>query len=159
MGRLIPFDSDSERRLSVTFACCEAVHQELGPELLAATYRQALCAELCRRRIPFQNSVKLPVFCRGVRLDACHVIDLCVFGGLLVDVLTVDKIRPAHCAALQAQLRLTGVGAGIVTNYRSARLVLSTIVVREAGAFCLSARTSRAARREPGAARWPQPAC
>ena len=159
MGRLIPFDSEAERLLSITFACCEVVHEELGPGLLASRYRQALCNELCRRRIPFQIGAKLPVFSRGVRLDACHRIDLCVAGRLLVDVLAVEKLRPAHYAALQAQLRLTGVGAGIVTNYRSARLVLSTIVVREAGAFCLSDRTARAARLEPGVARWPQPPC
>ena len=146
MGRLIPFNAESERLTSVTFACCDAVHRDLGPGLPRATYRDALCRELCRRRIPFQTGTKLPVFYRGIRLDACHVIDLCVFGRVMVDVLAVEKIRPAHCTALQAQLRLTGVRTGIVTNYRSARLLLSTIVVREAGAFCLSARTVQAAR-------------
>jgi GxxExxY protein len=147
MGRLIPFDAESERLISATFACCDAVHRELGPGLLGATYQQALCRELSRRSIPFQTAVKFPVFSRGIRLDACHVIDLCVFGRVIVDVLAVEKLRPAHCTSLQARLRLTGVRAGLVTNYRSARLLLSTLLVREAGAFCLSTRTARAARR------------
>lgn len=142
MGRLIPFDAETERVISVTFACCEAVHREIGPGFLRTTYQQALCRELCRRRIPFQAGVRLPVFYRGIRLDACHVIELCVFGRLMVDVLAAEKIRPAHCTALQSRLRVTGVRAGLVTNYRSARLVLSTLLVREAGAFCLSARTA-----------------
>jgi GxxExxY protein len=149
MGRLIPFDAESDRLIALTFACCDAVHRELGPGLLRATYQQALCRELSRRSIPFQTAVKFPVFSRGIRLDACHVIDLCVFGRVLVDVLAGEKILSAHCTALQARLRLTGVRAGLVTNYRSARLLLSTLVVRDDGAFCLSARMARAARRIP----------
>ena len=131
-------DAEAEQLAAVVVGCAQLVLRRLGPRRTRRAYVNALADEFARRRIPFQLTVKLPLFHHGVRLDAHHLVELCVFGSVMVDVLAVDRIRVAHCTALRRRLSATGTRIGVVANFASARLVLGRVVVRHAGAFCLS---------------------
>ena len=139
-------DVELENQVAVVIGCAQLVLRRLGPSCTRRAYVRAVVDEFARRRIPFQVAAKLPLFQNGVRLDAHQVIELCVFGRVVVDVVTVDRIRAEHCTALHRRLHTTGADIGVVANFASARVLLGRVVVRHIGAFCLSDRTVKIAR-------------
>ncbi|HEX4339477.1 MAG TPA: GxxExxY protein [Polyangiaceae bacterium] len=151
--QLTPEDVEQERVAKLVVGCSQLALRRLGPGRTRAAYVDALVDELVRRRVPFQRDVKIPVVHRGIRLDAGHLIELCVLGTVMVDVLTVGSVQVLHCIALRRRLLVTGVPLGLVTTFGSARLVLSRVIVRHAGAFCLSEQTSKNADAEQSPSR------
>ena len=152
MGTLSHSEVEAERLASIVVGCGQLVLRRLGRGLTRSTYLRALVEELVRRRVPFQKDVRLPLVHRGVRQEGRHLIELCVFGCVLVDVVTVRDVGELHYVALRRRLRLTGIPVGLITSFGSARLVLSRVVVRQAGAFCLSPPTSKPPGNLPSAA-------
>jgi GxxExxY protein len=110
-------------------ACAEA-HRRLGPGLPRDTYKEALCHELRARGIPFQRQVTLPVFYRGVRLDAAYRIDVCVSASVAVEVRAVEAISRVHRAELRAKLRASGLGSGVLVNFHTARFGEGLVIIR-----------------------------
>lgn len=150
---------EAEKRTAVVVGCAQLVLRRFGPCRTRVAYLHALIDELARRRIPFQKGVRLPLYHRGVRLDAHHLVELRVLGCVMVDVVTVERIRLAHCVSLRRRLLSTGTTVGVVVNFASARLVLRRVVVRHAGAFCLSDPASKDRTASPGEGRRPNPPC
>jgi GxxExxY protein len=138
-------DEEQERLAAVAVGCAQLVLRRLGPARTRPAYVRALIDELTRRRLPFQVGAKLPLFRHGIRLDAHELVELCVFGRVIVDVVTCDRICFEHCTDLRRRLQSTGTAIGVVVNLASARLVLGRVVVRRVGAFCLSGRTANIA--------------
>jgi GxxExxY protein len=136
-----PAADDAEDHVAVVVGCGQLVLRRLGPARPRPAYVRALVDELTGRRFPFQVGAKLPLFRHGVRLDAHELIELCVFGRVIVDVVACDQIRAEHCMDLRRRLHSTGSVIGVIVNFASARLVLGRVVVRRVGAFCLSGRT------------------
>jgi GxxExxY protein len=110
-------------------ACAEA-HRRLGPGLPRDTYFEALCHELRARGIPFQRQVTLPVFYRGIRLDAAYRIDVCVSASVAVEVRAVEAISKVHRAELRAKLRASGLSAGVLVNFHTARFGEGLVIIR-----------------------------
>jgi len=113
----------------VVDACAEA-HRRLGPGLPRDTYFEALCHELSARGIPFQRRLTLPVFYRGVRLDAAYRIDVCVSATVAVEVRAVEAITRVHRAELRAKLRASGLGVGVLVNFHTARFGEGLVIIR-----------------------------
>jgi GxxExxY protein len=109
---------------------CSEVHRRLGPGFPRGVYLDALCHELSSRGALFQRHVRLPVFYRGVRLDAVYPIDVCVSAKVVVDVRAVDAITRAHRAELRAKLRVSGLGAGVLVNFQTARFGEGLVIIR-----------------------------
>jgi GxxExxY protein len=132
----------------LTLGACAEVHRRLGPGLTEATYEQALCQELVHRKLPFQRQVPLPVFYRGVRLEAAYRVDVCVAGRIVVDVRSVDAVREVHRSELRSRLRVTGLSVGLIVNFHTARLAQGLVLIRrtrkarESGASPAAARLS-----------------
>jgi GxxExxY protein len=152
-------DTEADELVAKVVGCAQLVLRRLGAGRSRVVYVRALVDEFAQRRIPFQVGVKLPLFQHGVRLDAHQLVELSVHGCVIVDVTAADRIRVAHCAALRRRLWLTGALVGVVIDFPSARLVLGRVVVRHAGAFCLSGRTPNNARQSPRAGRLRNPPC
>jgi GxxExxY protein len=131
----MPCESEDRSRENLTrlvVEACAEVHRRLGPGQKEATYEQALCQELALHGVAFQRHLSVPVFYRGVRLDAAYRIDVCVAGQIAVDIRAVDALLPVHRAEVRSRLRVTGLGAGLLVNFHTARFGEGLVLIRRA---------------------------
>jgi GxxExxY protein len=99
-----------------------AVHTELGPGLMESAYEVCLEHELKASGLSVQKQVPLPVFYKGVQLDAGYRIDLVVERAVVGEVKAVNAIEPVHEAQMLSYLRLSGHRVGLLINFHVPRL-------------------------------------
>jgi GxxExxY protein len=100
------------------------VHRQLGPGFLEKMYENALCLELTKN---FQRQVPVRVLYDGEEVGR-HVLDLIVERKVVVEIKPVKEIEDVHLAIVLSYLRATGLAAGLVVNYRAARLGIRRVV-------------------------------
>ena len=93
------------------------VHRALGPGLLESAYEECLCRELDLRGIQFVRQHPLPLEYRGVKLDCGYRLDMLVEDLVVVEIKTVDAIKPIHKAQLITYLKLGGWSIGLLINF------------------------------------------
>lgn len=102
--------------------CAIAVHQELGPGLLESAYEQCLAHELKLHGIRFSLQHSQPVEYKGLRLDCGYRIDLLVEDKLIVELKSVEQVKPIHEAQLLTYMRLAGVKIGLLMNFNVSQM-------------------------------------
>ena len=102
--------------------CAIEVHRELGPGLLESIYEECLCVALTQAGMAVRRQVELPVFFRGVRLEAAYRIDPLVESRVVVEVKACERLMPVHEAQLLTYLRLAECRVGLLMNFHSALL-------------------------------------
>jgi GxxExxY protein len=65
------------------------VHRELGPGLLESAYEVCLCYELSLSGLKIEQQKVIPIFYRGIKLDAGYRLDLVVEGQVIVEIKAV----------------------------------------------------------------------
>lgn len=95
-----------------------AVHSALGPGLLESAYEACLAYELEYRGLQFERQKALPVRYHGRLLaDVGYRLDLLIEDQLVVEVKSIDAVRPIHHAQLLTYLRLSGLHLGLLLNF------------------------------------------
>lgn len=102
--------------------CAIEVHRHLGPGLLEATYQQCLAHELRLNDIPFQIEVPLPVDYKGTHLDCGYRLDVLISDRIILELKSVDRLKPINEAQLLTYLKLSGVKQGYLINFNVTRL-------------------------------------
>lgn len=82
------------------------VHRELGPGLLESAYEGAYSHELTLRDIPHVRQQLMPVYYKGVTIDAGYRIDILAENRVVVELKAIEKILPIHSAQRLTYLRL-----------------------------------------------------
>ena len=99
------------------------VHQELGPGLLESVYQRCLCLELQSMGIEVQMEVPLEVRYRDQIVDDMgYRLDLLVEGCLVLELKSVEVVRPVHKKQLLTYLKLTGCRLGLLMNFNEVLL-------------------------------------
>ena len=98
------------------------VHTQLGPGLLESAYELCLERELATRGLKIERQVAVPVFYKGVQLDAGYRIDLLVEKKLVVEVKSVEDLMPIHEAQLMTYLKLMDLRLGLLLNFNKRRM-------------------------------------
>lgn len=93
------------------------VHRELGPGLLESAYETCLCHELSLHNLKIERQKVIPIFYRGVSLDAGYRLDLVVEGQVIVEIKAVSELLPVHEAQLLSYLKQVGGGRGLLINF------------------------------------------
>jgi GxxExxY protein len=94
------------------------VHRELGPGLLEAVYQQCLLIELAEMGLSVQAEVPVPVrYRKRVVSEDGFRIDLLVEHKLIVELKSVEEVKPVHLKQLLTYLRLTGKPLGLLINF------------------------------------------
>jgi GxxExxY protein len=106
---------------TVIGACIE-VHRHLGPGLLESAYEECVAYELTTLGLRFERQLRVPLAYKGTRLECGYRLDFLVEGSLIVEIKCVDGLLPIHTAQLLTYLRLTGLPAGLLVNFREAVL-------------------------------------
>lgn len=105
-----------------------SVHTELGPGLLESVYSAAMVIELSLMGIDAKSEIAVPVFYRGNKIaDEGFRMDLLVEDTVIVELKSVDTIKPVHKKQLLTYLKLSHKPLGLLINFNN-RLLKDGIV-------------------------------
>jgi GxxExxY protein len=102
--------------------CAIEVHRTMGPGLLESLYRECLLIELASQEIDVDCERIIAVDYKGRPLRTRLRIDLLVDQSIIVELKSVEALRPVHSAQVMTYLRLTGHAAGLLINFNEATL-------------------------------------
>ncbi len=93
------------------------VHQELRPGLDEKVYERALCIELAKRNIPFEQQPSYDIHYKSHFLGHLQP-DLVVDGKVIVDPKCVTAFTPAHDAQMLGYLNITRLDLALLLNFK-----------------------------------------
>ena len=99
------------------------VHKHLGPGLLESSYEACLIHELLESGFQVKSQVLVPVFYKGVEIDAKYRLDILVEDRVIIEVKSVEKLEGIHTAQLLTYLKLTELKLGLLINFNTLRLI------------------------------------
>ncbi len=108
---------------SKIIGACIEVHKHLGPGLLESTYEVSLAHELRMLGIEFKQQVPLPVFYKGIKLNAGYRIGMLVENKVIIEIKSVEDLAPIHTAQLLTYLKLRDIHLGLLINFNNVKVV------------------------------------
>ena len=93
------------------------VHRELGPGVLEHSYEASLHHELSLRGISSVRQLLLPLTYKGLIIPDAYRIDLLVEDKIVVELKTVEALKPVHSAQLLTYLRMSRKSLGLLINF------------------------------------------
>jgi GxxExxY protein len=107
-----------ENELSgMIIGCAMRVHSALGSGLLESAYERCLCYELANEGLSVQQQVPLPLVYKGVELDCAYRLDLIVENKVIVEIKSVESLKPIYSAQLLTYLKLADCKLGLILNF------------------------------------------
>ena len=101
--------------------CAMEVLNTLGHGLLEKPYENALAVEFGLRGIPFQQQPRYDVTYKGVKVGD-YIPDLIVFGKIVVDSKTIDRITNVERGQILNYLKITQLRVGLILNFKRPKL-------------------------------------
>jgi GxxExxY protein len=99
------------------------VHKELGPGLLESVYQKCMVIELEGMGLKVEPEVEIPISYRDHRITELGFrIDLLVESAVIVELKSVEEIKPVHKKQLLTYLRLSKKDLGLLINFNEALL-------------------------------------
>jgi GxxExxY protein len=96
------------------------IHTTLGPGLLESVYEAVLAFELRKRGFNLQRQALLPVAYDGIQIDEGFRADLIVEGKVILELKSVEIVKPVHKKQLLTYLRLADMRLGLLMNFGAA---------------------------------------
>jgi GxxExxY protein len=95
-----------------------SVHQTLGPGLLESVYQKCMIIELKRMNLRVQSQIPLTISYRGhVVTQDDFRLDLVVEDTIIVELKSVEEVKPVHQKQLLTYLRLANKPLGLLLNF------------------------------------------
>jgi GxxExxY protein len=99
------------------------MHETLGPGLLESVYQKCVEIELKKRGLQVESEVDLPVIYEGEKLtDLGFRIDMLVESAVIVELKSVEEVKPVHKKQLLTYLRLAKKDLGLLINFNEVLL-------------------------------------
>ena len=99
------------------------VHETLGPGLLESVYQKCMEIELKKRGLRVESEVDLPVIYEVEKItDMGFRIDLLVESAVIVELKSVEEVKPVHKKQLLTYLRLAKKDLGLLINFNEVLL-------------------------------------
>ena len=98
------------------------VYNELGPGLLESVYEEALVFELQQRGLKVERQVEVPILYKGNELKTPLRLDLLVNDRVIVELKSVEDMRPVFTKQLLTYLKLLDKHIGILVNFNTNNL-------------------------------------
>ena len=118
---------DRQRLTGQVIACAFEVSNQLGTGFLESVYENALCIELGKQGISFEQQKPLQVIYRG-KVVGSFVTDLIVEDKLLIELKTVSALAKNHRAQLMNYLKATNIPVGLLLNFGTPKIGFQRIV-------------------------------
>ncbi len=94
-----------------------AIHSKLGTGLLESVYEVLLADELSRRGFSVEQQVSINIECNGREFSEAFRADLIINKSVIIELKSVEAIRPVHKKQLLTYLRLTNQKLGLLINF------------------------------------------
>lgn len=98
------------------------VYNELGPGLLESVYEEALAFELQQRGLEVARQVEVPILYKGNSLKTPLRLDLLVENQVIVELKSVEEMKPVFAKLLLTYLRLLDKRLGLLVNFNTSNL-------------------------------------
>lgn len=93
------------------------LHTELGPGLLESVYEQVLAARLRKTGLQVETQKTIPIVVDDLIIPDAFRADLVVGGKLIVELKSVEEMKPVFAKQLLTYLRLSGLKLGFLLNF------------------------------------------
>ena len=97
--------------------CAMEVYRTLGPGLLESAYEKALVHELTLNSIPVQSQLEVNMNYKGIDVGEGMRLDLLVDDQLIVELKSVEDLKPIHHKQLLTYLKLMDKRVGLLINF------------------------------------------
>ena len=95
------------------------VYKELGPGLLESVYEEALCYELEQRGLKVERQLEVPIRYKGNELKTALRLDVLVEDKVIVELKSVEEMKPVFAKQLLTYLKLMDTRVGILVNFNT----------------------------------------
>jgi GxxExxY protein len=109
---------DNELTYAIRGAIFE-VYNTLGPGLLESVYEEALVFELQQRGLKVERQVDVPINYKGNCLKTPLRLDLLIENRIIVELKSVEEMKPVFAKQLLTYLRLLDKRIGLLVNFSS----------------------------------------
>jgi len=93
------------------------IHTKLGPGLLESVYEVILAHELRKAGLAVERQVPIPIVYDGLKFDEGFRADLLVADKVIVELKSVEALRPVHAKQVLTQIRLAEKKLGLLINF------------------------------------------
>ena len=97
--------------------CAMEVYNTLGPGLLKAAYEKALIHELELNGLSVASQVPVEMNYKGVNLGEGLRLDLFVEDSIIIELKSVEELKPVHYKQLLTYLKLMDKRIGLLINF------------------------------------------
>ncbi len=101
------------------------VYKNLGPGLLESVYEEALVYEIEQRGLKVERQMKVPIIYKGVELRTDLRLDLLVEDQVIVELKSVEEMKPLFGKQLLTYLRLLDKRVGLLVNFNTDNILTS----------------------------------
>ena len=98
------------------------VYNTLGPGLLESVYEEALVFELRQRRLEVTRQLEVPIHYKGNELKTPLRLDLLVENQVIIELKSVEEMKPLFAKQLLTYLRLLDKRVGLLVNFSSTNI-------------------------------------
>ena len=98
------------------------VYNSLGPGLLESVYEEALVFELEQRGLTVTRQMDVPILYKGNELKTPLRLDLLVNEQVIVELKSVEEMKPVFAKQLLTYLRLLDKRVGLLVNFNADNL-------------------------------------
>ncbi|MFO0450621.1 MAG: GxxExxY protein [Pseudomonadota bacterium] len=89
----------------------------LGPGLLESVYEAVLARELEKAGLTVSRQVSVPIKFDGLIFDEGFRADIIVSDKVILELKSIEQVRPVHKKQLLTYLKLTGIKLGYLLNF------------------------------------------
>ena len=97
--------------------CAMEVYNTLGPGLLESAYEKALLHELHLNGLSAVSQIPVEMSYKGINLGEGLRLDLLIEDSLIVELKSVEELKPIHYKQLLTYLKLTNKHTGLRINF------------------------------------------
>lgn len=98
------------------------VYNELGPGLLESAYETVLSHVLRKKGLYVEQQIELPIIFDGLKLEGGYRIDILVNDLVIVELKSVEILKPVHHLQVLTYLKLSGLKLGLLVNFNTANI-------------------------------------
>ncbi|WP_125722236.1 GxxExxY protein [Flavobacterium ustbae] len=99
------------------------VYNTMGPGLLESVYESALCYQLRKDGLNVMKQIDIPVHYDNISLDLTFRLDLIVEDQVIIELKSVEEIKPIHFKQLNTYLKLTNKKLGLLVNFNCSNIL------------------------------------
>ena len=110
--------TDNELTYQIRGAIFE-VYNNLGPGLLESVYEEAMVFELQQRGLKVERQKEVSINYKGNILNSPLRLDLLVENRIVIELKSVEEMRPVYWKQTLTYLRLLTLHIGILVNFSS----------------------------------------